>query len=377
MKKELKFSDLIPKRKPGGSSKPKANAAKKKRPKQDYVGVKVGASQIAAAQIHNNGGSKIVKLAREPLDPGIVVGGEVKDIPALARALDEFFTKHELPRKGVRLGVGTNRVGVRVLDVEGIDDESQLANAVTFRAHEALSIPMDQAVMDYHVVGTQTLDGGNVSHRVILAAAYREPIDHFAAAFDAAEIQLDAIDVEAFALLRAVAPKSASPDEDPTAVVALALGHDRTTLAISDGKVCDFTRVLEWGGARLDAALARELGVTTEEAGEIKLGLSLVDDDPANARSRNVVKHELTTLARELVASLQFYQAQPDSLALSEILVTGGTTRMPGFTEELERLVRARVRPADPLGAVQADANLSARNDLASLTIAIGLGVDR
>jgi len=231
--------------------------------------------------------------------------------------------------------------------------------------------------MDYHVVGTQTLDGGNVSHRVILAAAYREPIDHFAAAFDAAEIQLDAIDVEAFALLRAVAPAVASSDDDRTAVVALALGHDRTTLAISDGKFCDFTRVLEWGGGRLDAAIARELGGTTDEAAEVKLGLSLLDDDPANARARNAVKHELTTLARELVASLQFYQAQPDSLALSEILVTGGTTRMPGFVEELERLVRARVRPADPLSAVQADANISARNDLASLAIAIGLGVDR
>jgi type IV pilus assembly protein PilM len=376
MKKEIKLSDLIPKRKSDGGSKSAKAAAKKKKAKQDYVGVKVGASQIAAAEVHNNGGSKIVKLAREPLEAGVVVGGEVRDIPALARALDEFFKKHDLPRKGVRLGVGTNRVGVRVLDVEGIDDEKQLANAVTFRAHEALSIPMDQAVMDYHVVGTQTLEGGNVAHRVILAAAYREPIDHFAAAFDAAEIQLDAIDVEAFALLRAVAPPSSSADER-TAVVALALGHDRTTLAISDGKFCDFTRVLEWGGGRLDAAIARELGVTTEEAAEIKLGLSLLDDDPANARGRNALKHELTTLARELVASLQFYQAQPDSLALSEILVTGGTTRMPGFVEELERLVRARVRPADPLGAVQADANISARNDLASLAIAIGLGVDR
>jgi type IV pilus assembly protein PilM len=376
MKKEIKLSDLFPKRKPGSSSKPKV-AAKKKKAKQDYVGVKVGASQIAAAEVHNNGGSKIVKLAREPLDPGVVVGGEVRDIAALGRALDEFFKKHDLPRKGVRLGVGTNRVGVRVLDVEGIDDEKQLANAVTFRAHEALSIPMDQAVMDYHVVGSQQLAGGAVSHRVILAAAYREPIDHFAAAFDAADIQLDAIDVEAFALLRAVAPQVTQSDDERTAVVALALGHDRTTLAISDGKLCDFTRVLEWGGGRLDAAIARELGVTTDEAAEVKLELSLADDDPADARARSAVKQELTTLARELVASLQFYQAQPDSLALSEILVTGGTTQMPGFVEELERLVRARVRPADPLSGVQADANISARSDLASLAIAIGLGVDR
>ena len=378
LKKEIKLSDLIPKRKPGGGkSAPKAVARKKAKGKQDYVGVKVGASQIAAAQVHNNGGSKLVKLAREPLEPGVVVGGEVKDIIALSRALDEFFKKHDLPRKGVRLGIGTNRVGVRVLDVDGIDDEKQLANAVTFRAHEALSIPMDQAVMDYHVVGSQKLDNGEVSHRVILAAAYREPIDQFAAAFDAADIQLEAIDVEAFALLRAVSPKVANVDGERTAVVALALGHDRTTLAISDGRFCDFTRVLEWGGVRLDAAIARELGVTTEEAADVKLGLALNNDDPAQSRARNAVKHELTTLARELVASLQFYQAQPDSLALSEILVTGGTTRMPGFIEELERLVRARVRPADPLSAVQADANFSARNDLASMTIAIGLGVER
>jgi type IV pilus assembly protein PilM len=236
---------------------------------------------------------------------------------------------------------------------------------------------MDQAVMDYRVVGSQKLDNGDVSHRVILAAAYREPIDQFAAAFDAADIQLEAIDVEAFALLRAVAPPVANADGERTAVVALALGHDRTTLAISDGRFCDFTRVLEWGGGRLDASIARELGVTTEEAAEVKLGLALNGEDPSQARARNAVKHELTTLARELVASLQFYQAQPDSLALSEILVTGGTTRMPGFVEELERLVRARVRLADPLAAVQADSNIMARNDLASMTIAIGLGVER
>jgi type IV pilus assembly protein PilM len=379
LKKEIKLSDLIPKRKPGAGKSAVKVAAKKKKAKgnKDYVGVKVGASQIAAAQVHNNGGAKLVKLAREPLEAGIVVGGEVKDIVALSRALDEFFKKHDLPRKGVRLGIGTNRVGVRVLDVDGIDDEKQLANAVTFRAHEALSIPMDQAVMDYHVVGSHKLDNGDVSHRVILAAAYREPIDQFAAAFDAAEIQLEAIDVEAFALLRAVAPPVSSNEGERTAIVALALGHDRTTLAISDGRFCDFTRVLEWGGGRLDASIARELGVTTDEAAEVKLGLALDSDDPAQARARNAVKHELTTLARELVASLQFYQAQPDSLALSEILVTGGTTRMSGFVEELERLVRARVRPADPLSAVQADGNIAARNDLASMTIAIGLGVER
>ena len=211
---------------------------------------------------------------------------------------------------------------------------------------------------------------------MILAAAYREPIDHFAAAFEAADIQLEAIDVEAFALLRAVAPSSprmaSGPRSSrwPSATIARRLrsptARSATSPACSSGAAA---------GSTLQSPASS--ASRPKRRAEIKLGLSLNDDDPANARARNAVKHELTTLARELVASLQFYQAQPDSLALSEILVTGGTTRMPGFVEELERLVRARVRPADPLGAVQADANVSARNDLASLAIAIGLGVDR
>ncbi len=139
--------------------------------------------------------------------PGVVVAGEVRDVEALSVALDAFFTENKLPRRGIRLGIGTNRIGVRSLDVEGIDDEKQLGNAVRFRAHEALSIPMDQAVLDYHVTRETVNESGGVSRRVLLAAAYQEPIDHYVEAFQAANLELVGIDVEAFALLRAVAPE--------------------------------------------------------------------------------------------------------------------------------------------------------------------------
>ena len=143
-----------------------------------------------------------------------------------------------------------------MVDIDGIDDPKQLGNAVMFRANETLSIPMDQAVLDYHVVGEKKADDGSVATRVLLAAAYRDPIDQFVTACHVAHVELVGIDVEAFALLRAVA-QSATPQEDPTthaAVVAVNIGHDRSILAISDGQICDFTRVLDWGGARLDCA---------------------------------------------------------------------------------------------------------------------------
>jgi type IV pilus assembly protein PilM len=375
LKKEIKLSDLL--RKSARANKPGTSKAKR----GELVGLKIGASQLAASRVANNGSARVLQLARGPLPGGIVVSGEVRDIPALAAALEEFFRTHKLPRRGVRLGIATNRIGVRSFDLEGIEDEHQLENAIRFRAHEALSIPVEDAVIDYHVVSETADESGQTSRRVVLAAAYRDSIDRYVAACKEAGIELASVDLEAFALLRAVAPPPIG--DEPAAAVAVTIGHDRTTLAISDGTVCDFTRVLEWGGSSLTEAIERELGVAGSEAEERKLALSLEagapedsEDDKEAARAREAVRRELQSLARDLVASLQFYQAQPGSLAIAEILLAGGTSRLPGLAEELERLTRVRVRRADPLARVEIGDSAGLRDDLPSLAVAIGLGIE-
>jgi type IV pilus assembly protein PilM len=387
LNKEIKLSDLVrrPKKKTQAGAKPSGTGlsdspTSRRQRKQEIVGLKIGASQIAASRVVNNGGpAQLVQLARLPLEPGVVVAGEVRDISALASALGELFRTHKLPRRGVRLGIATNRIGVRSFELEGIEDERQLANAIRFRAYEELSIPADEAVLDYRVVSEGVNEAGQRSRRVVLAAAYRDSIDRYVAACDEAGIEVAAVDLEAFALLRAVAPASARAEE--AAVVAVTIGHDRTTLAISDGVVCDFTRVLEWGGANLEDGIARELGLTVDGARQLKLALDLGDDasdgeDPRLARARAALARELQTLARELIASLRFYQSQTGSLAISTVLITGGTTMLRGLAEELERLTRVRVRRANPLAGVQIADGVGTRDDLASLAVAIGLGIE-
>ena len=180
----------------------------------------------------------MAQLAREPLEAGVVVGGELRDPEALAEALKAFFAKHKLPKRNVRLGIANNRIGVRTLDVVGIDDPKQLANAIRFRAQEALPIPIEEAVLDYHVLSEGTNEDGESVRRVLLVVAYRELVDRYLDACRKAGIRLVGIDLEAFALLRALAP----PRDDGcgsagSALVAVAIGHDRTTFAVSDGRV--------------------------------------------------------------------------------------------------------------------------------------------
>jgi type IV pilus assembly protein PilM len=348
------------------------------------VGLKVGASQLAAARVANNGAAELLQVARTPLNAGIVVGGELREPDALAEALKEFFGKNRLPKKGVRLGIANNRIGVRTFEVEGIDDPKQLDNAIRFRAQEALPIPIEDAVLDYQILGEERREDGQLVRRVLLVVAYRDLVDRYVDACRKAGITLAGIDLEAFALLRALqAPQAGVGGDSQAALVAVAIGHDRSTFAVSDGRTCEFTRVLEWGGSALNVALARTLNAAPSEVEEVKRALPLTDEtvpegmEPAHAaQAREAMRRAIQVFARELVSSLQFYQNQPGSLGIGEIVLSGGTTHLVGLAEELERLIGVRVRVGDPLARMKVSKKVGDPDQIGSLAVAIGLGIE-
>jgi type IV pilus assembly protein PilM len=332
----------------------------------------------------NNGGPHVLQMARQDLDPGVVVGGELRDPDALAISLRTFFKKNGLPRGNVRLGISNNRIGVRMFEIGGIHDPKQLTNAIRYRAQEVLPIPLEDAVLDYHILGEYTDGEGNLKRRVLLVVAYRDLVDRYTAACKKAGIKLAGIDLEAFAILRALAPPAEEGAEPgAAALVVVSVGHDRTTFAVSDGRACQFTRVLEWGGSSLNSGIARALDLAPSEAEPIKLALSLAEPSiPAGLTSeqadkvREAVVHELQAFARELVSSLQFYQSQAGSLGIGEVVLTGGTAHLPGFAAELAKLIGVRVRVGDPLANVKVAKKVDRELPLGSMAAAIGLGIE-
>src|ERR687887_602968 len=315
---------------------------------RQVVGLKVGASQLSAACVEVNGSAKLLQIAQEPIPRGIVLRGEVRDIVALGNELKDFFKKHKLSKRAVRVGIANNRIGVRTIEVTGIEDEKQLANAVRFRAHEALPIPVDQAVLDFQVL-SESVEDGVAKKRVLLVVAYRELVDSYALACRQAGLRLVGIDLEAFALLRALTPPVTLPGER-SALVAVAIGAERTTLAVSDGYACEFARVIEWGGTSLTVALSRALDLDVEAAELVKTRISLDGDGVPEgltpeqaAKGRQALVAALQSFSRELVSSLQFYQSQPDSLGIREVVLAGGTSLLQGLAPALAGLVGVTV----------------------------------
>ena len=352
------------------------------------VGLKIGASQLAAAVIEESEGRhELIQLVREPLGAGIVVEGEVRDPDALARAIRGFFASNQLPTRDVRIGLASNRIGVRTFDIVGVDDESRFDNAVRFKAHEVLPVSVHESVLDYRVLGEKYSDTGESMRHIFLVVAPRDQVQPYVDVAQEAGLRLRGIDLEALALLRAfVDPRSSGVTADDRATVVVAIGHEASTLLVSGGGTCEFTRVFDWGGSSLEEGVASELGARPDEAAAILHHLSLSGpgkdlpglDGERRTRALEAVRLRLTPFARELVSSLQFYQSQPDSLGIGEIVITGGTSHLEGLAAALNQMIGVSVRVGDPLSRVVVRRPFDPATEAAigSLAIPIGLAID-
>jgi type IV pilus assembly protein PilM len=128
---------------------------------------------------------------------------------------------------------------------------------------------------------------------------------------------------------------------------------------------------------------SRALDLAPSEAETIKRAVSLSSPDVPDgiayehySLAVDAVRKQVHTFARELVSSLQFYQNQPGSLGIGEIVITGGTAHLSGLAEELQRLIGVHVRIGDPLARVRVGKKVADDEQVGSLAVAIGLGIE-
>ncbi|MGH2926465.1 MAG: type IV pilus biogenesis protein PilM, partial [Solirubrobacterales bacterium] len=143
-----------------------------KKPKA-VVGLDVEAGSVAAAEISVNGHASVGKFGILPLEAGVFREGEVTDPEALGEALKQLFSKGKLS-KNVRIGLASQRVAVRTLRLPEIGDDSELETAIRFQAQEHIPMPLENAVLDWQVVGRSEGDVGERQIEVVVVAARRD-----------------------------------------------------------------------------------------------------------------------------------------------------------------------------------------------------------
>ncbi|MHB9053047.1 MAG: type IV pilus assembly protein PilM [Thermoleophilia bacterium] len=261
---------------------PKAPKKKKARSggiggsKMSPVGLDLGRSSISAVRLrHQTGGSMILQAGLDTLPDGLIQEGEVKDVEALAFAIKEFWKANKIKGKKVSLGLANQKVVVRTLQFPLLDGK-ELRAAIEFQAQDYIPIPVEEAVFDFHILGRLTDEEGIERQKVLVVAAQKDMVMDYINAVKRARLQVESVDLQAFALLRALAPTSFLDQGTADRATAIAnIASDVTNLVVDVAGEPQFTRIISFGGDDFTKSVQDLEGVSFIEAEETKARIGL------------------------------------------------------------------------------------------------------
>jgi type IV pilus assembly protein PilM len=235
----------------------------------EVVGLDIQPGFVAAVQSRVNGSILAEQAAALPLAADTVRDGEVMDEAALSEVLRELFSSSRLG-KHVRVGVANQRTVLRTLELPPVTDRKELAAAVSFQAQDQVPMPLSNAVLDFQPLGIIDTPTGP-RQRVVLVAAQRDMVERLLAAVRGAGLIADGVDLSAFALIR-----SLYRAESEQASRVLYLNVDGlTNLAIAEGTICRFTRVVGSGLEGMASELAVRRGIALTDARALLAAIDL------------------------------------------------------------------------------------------------------
>ncbi len=192
---------------------------------------------------------------------------------------------------------------------------------------------------------------------VMLVAAPRDMVDSRVNTLEAAGLEPLVVDIEAFALIRALVEFNASDEYLHKTVALIDMGACHTDVNIVSQGEFALTRNIPIAGDSFTNAIKSLTGATFDESEKMKIDManSCPIDQISSAQSDNqcwrAVQPLLDELVREIRRSIHYYQSQfPEGSAdalVSKIILTGGSARMPGMSSYLESKLSIETKVAD------------------------------
>lgn len=341
------------------------------------TGLDISSSRIAAATVS---GDRVKAASYMSIDRGLVVDGEIVEPEALGAAISEFVRASGLPDR-VRIGVASPRVVIRNFEIPVIADRKELDAAIRFQASDHLPMSVDEAVIDYQLVGTvpPTEAGDQPKFKVVLVGASKGLVEGVITTAQHAGIKLQSIDLSAFGLIRALYPGQSLAGET---ICYLHVG-DMVNVTLAHGTVCQFTRATPSGLAATADRLMDRAGLTREHAelwlehvGMLKPLEQIQGEADIVASARDELLTMVNQLGNDITASVDFHNVQPNSTRVSRIILVGPGTRIEGMSEALAQRTGLPVNVSSPLGALDASEVDTPEVDLTRMTLAAGLALE-
>jgi type IV pilus assembly protein PilM len=246
---------------------------------------------------------------------------------------------------------------------------------VESEANQYIPFAIDEVNLDFQTIGPAPGNPDEVE--VLIAASRKEKVEDRVAVVEAAGLKAVVMDVESFAAESAfeLVGRQLPGGSENKIVAVVDIGANVMYCSVLRNGQQIYSREQAFGGNQLTQEIARQYGMSTEDAESAKRGGGLPED-----YERDLLRPFMDNLALEVSRALQFFFTSTQYNQVDHIVLAGGCAIMPGLADVVGGRTQVATIVANPFAAMSLSSRVRPKNLLAdapSLMVACGLALRR
>lgn len=336
-------------------------------------GVDFGSSSVKFLAIeHYQSGFRVLDSFSFILPPETVVDKAIQKREVFVELLKEAADKIPGKNKSVLLAVPDSSVISKVVQFDKNLSDYDIEQQIPLEADKHIPYPLDEVSLDFSVLGPSARHEDLMD--VLLVACRREVVTSRVSAFEEAGFQVQLVDVESYAILRACELLNVpQAHEDPPIIAVFDIGAHITHLTVIRQGHVIFTREELFGGDKLLRDIQDEYQYTPEEA---RMRLD-TDNLPDNYRSK-ILEPFKESIALQIRRALQFFFSNSQYSEIQQVFLAGGGASLSGICSLVADQLGVNVSVANPIQSMSV-ANFEGKSDVyrhgPSLMVCCGLAL--
>ncbi|MCK9259944.1 MAG: pilus assembly protein PilM [Azoarcus sp.] len=344
---------------------------------RQLAGLDISSSSVKMVELveSEKGGFRVERYAIEPLPRDAVVDGNISNLDAVTEGVRRLVRRFGPGVKNVAMALPASAVITKKIILPDGLREQEMELQVESEANQYIPFALDEVNLDFQVVGPA--GGGSGEVEVLIAASRKEKVEDRVAVAQACGLKAVVLDIESLAVESSFELVSRQlPGGGAGKVVALIdIGASAMNVAVLRDGHQVYSREQAFGGNQLTQDIARQYGMSVDEAEAAKRSGSLPDD-----YARDLLRPFMDSLALEVSRALQFFFTSTQYNQVDHLVLAGGCAVMPGLAEVVGGRTQVETIVANPFAGMALSSKVRPKNLLAdapSLMVACGLALRR
>ena len=303
--------------------------------RNQLIGVDIGSHSIKIAEIEDSKKGMILKnFGMIELPQESVVEGSIKEMEIASAALKNLIKNLKIKNKNVATSISGYSVIVKQITIPEKGEED-LEESIQSEAEQYIPFDINDVNLDFQILPPEKEEAEEEEKEelmdVLLVAAKKDIVEEYISLFHLTELNPIVLDIDAFALQNVF---EISDYEQSGCHALVHIGAQQLTInVIKDGSSI-FTRDSSYGGSQITIEIQEKLDISYQEAEMIKLGTKPIEISQSPIIEKTF-SSTATKWAQEIKRALEFVATTFTDIKVENILLSGGSSLIPGFSKYL------------------------------------------